>query len=104
MTLGLPRNRVLAFLANLMLQPNPCRAAQVLDHLQLNDPVLHLAMELEKIALTDDFFVKRNLYPNVDFYSGICLRAIGVPVSMFTVLFAVVSPCTGLLNLWSFLT
>jgi len=62
---------------------------KVLDHLQLNDPVLHLAMELEKIALTDDFFVKRNLYPNVDFYSGICLRAIGVPVSMFTVLFAV---------------
>jgi len=62
---------------------------QVLAHLKLNDPVLQLAMELEKIALTDEYFVKRNLYPNVDFYSGICLRAMGVPVSMFTVLFAV---------------
>jgi citrate synthase len=61
----------------------------VLAHLKLDDPVLALAMELEKIALTDEYFVKRNLYPNVDFYSGICLRAMGVPVSMFTVLFAV---------------
>lgn len=62
---------------------------QVLEHLKLNDPVLHLAMELEKIAQTDEYFLKRNLYPNIDFYSGICLRAMGVPVSMFTVLFAV---------------
>jgi citrate synthase len=46
-------------------------------------------MELERIALTDEYFVKRNLYPNIDFYSGICLRAMGVPVAMFTVLFAV---------------
>jgi len=62
---------------------------QVLNHLKLNDPVLQLAMELEKIAQTDEYFLKRNLYPNIDFYSGICLRAMGVPVSMFTVLFAV---------------
>jgi len=62
---------------------------QVLDRLKLNDPILNLAMALEQIALTDDYFVKRNLYPNIDFYSGICLRAMGVPVSMFTVLFAV---------------
>mmetsp|Transcript_36314 Transcript_36314/g.43904 ORF Transcript_36314/g.43904 Transcript_36314/m.43904 type:complete len:439 (+) Transcript_36314:95-1411(+) len=62
---------------------------QVFDHLKVKDPVLELAMELERIALTDEYFVKRNLYPNVDFYSGICLRAMGIPVSMFTVLFAV---------------
>mmetsp|Transcript_5783 Transcript_5783/g.11808 ORF Transcript_5783/g.11808 Transcript_5783/m.11808 type:complete len:441 (-) Transcript_5783:411-1733(-) len=62
---------------------------QVLQHLKLHDPILDLSMELEKIALTDEYFVKRNLYPNIDFYSGICLRAMGVPVAMFTVLFAV---------------
>ncbi|KAK3285979.1 hypothetical protein CYMTET_6439 [Cymbomonas tetramitiformis] len=62
---------------------------QVLEHLKVVDPVLDLAMELERIALTDEYFIKRNLYPNVDFYSGICLRAMGIPVSMFTVLFAV---------------
>ena len=45
-------------------------------------------MELEKIALNDEYFVKRNLYPNVDFYSGIILKAIGIPTSMFTVIFA----------------
>jgi len=62
---------------------------QVLAHLKLVDPILELSMELERIALTDEYFVKRNLYPNIDFYSGICLRAMGVPVAMFTVLFAV---------------
>ncbi len=46
-------------------------------------------MELEKLALSDEYFIKRNLYPNVDFYSGIVLRALGIPVSMYTVLFAV---------------
>eukprot|EP00959_Pyramimonas_sp_CCMP1952_P405662 8502242-Pyramimonas_sp.AAC.1 len=65
------------------------RNCSVLDHLKLHDPILELSMELERIALTDEYFVKRNLYPNIDFYSGICLRAMGVPVSMFTVLFAV---------------
>ena len=53
-----------------------------------DDPLLELAAELEKVATTDEYFVTRNLYPNVDFYSGICLRAMGIPVSMFTVLFA----------------
>ena len=54
-----------------------------------NEPLLELAMELEKIALEDDYFVERKLYPNVDFYSGIIFRAIGIPEAMFTVLFAV---------------
>jgi len=54
-----------------------------------NDPLLELAMELERIALEDDYFVSKKLYPNVDFYSGIIYRAMGIPTSMFTVLFAV---------------
>ncbi|MCR5875642.1 citrate (Si)-synthase [Phenylobacterium sp. J426] len=53
-----------------------------------NDPLLKVAMELEKIALSDEFFIERKLYPNVDFYSGITLRALGFPPEMFTVLFA----------------
>ena len=55
---------------------------------QTDEPLLQLAMELEKIALEDPYFVEKKLYPNVDFYSGIILRAIGIPVSMFTVIFA----------------
>ena len=54
-----------------------------------NDPMLQVAMELERIALTDDYFVERKLYPNIDFYSGITLKAMGFPTNMFTVLFAV---------------
>jgi len=54
-----------------------------------NDPLLKVAMELERIALEDDYFVEKKLYPNIDFYSGITLRAMGFPTSMFTVLFAV---------------
>jgi citrate synthase len=54
-----------------------------------DDPLLELAMELERIALSDEYFVEKKLYPNVDFYSGIILRAMGFPTSMFTVLFAV---------------
>ncbi|HEX3862860.1 MAG TPA: citrate synthase [Stellaceae bacterium] len=54
-----------------------------------DDPLLDLAMELEKIALNDDYFISRKLYPNVDFYSGIILKAMGFPTSMFTVLFAI---------------
>lgn len=62
---------------------------EVLDELGVKDePLLALAMELEKIALEDKYFVDRKLYPNVDFYSGIILRAMGFPVSMFTALFA----------------
>ena len=63
---------------------------EVLAELGIKDePLLDLAMELERIALTDDYFVSRKLYPNVDFYSGIILKAMGIPTSMFTVLFAV---------------
>ncbi|MGN6671358.1 MAG: citrate synthase [Candidatus Nucleicultricaceae bacterium] len=54
-----------------------------------NDPLLDLAMELEGFALKDDYFIEKKLYPNVDFYSGIIFRALGIPMSMFTVLFAV---------------
>lgn len=61
---------------------------EVLEQLGINDPKLELAMRLEKIALEDPYFVERNLYPNVDFYSGIILKAIGIPTSMFTVIFA----------------
>jgi citrate synthase len=53
-----------------------------------NDPLLKIAMKLEKIALEDQYFIDRNLYPNVDFYSGIILKAIGIPVNLFTVIFA----------------
>jgi citrate synthase len=63
-------------------------AKTVLDKLNINDPVLDTARELERIALSDPYFVDRKLYPNVDFYSGIILSAIGFPTSMFTVLFA----------------
>ena len=63
---------------------------EVLDELGVQDePLLELAMELERIALEDDYFSERKLFPNVDFYSGIILKAIGFPTSMFTVLFAV---------------
>jgi len=61
----------------------------VLSELGLeNDPLLKIAMKLEKIALEDQYFIDRSLYPNVDFYSGIILKAIGIPVNMFTVIFA----------------
>ncbi|WP_084396098.1 citrate synthase [Henriciella aquimarina] len=64
-------------------------AHEVLDELGLKDtPILKVAMELEKIALEDDYFVEKKLYPNVDFYSGIILDAMGFPTEMFTVLFA----------------
>lgn len=61
----------------------------VLKELGVKDPLLDIAMELERIALSDPYFIDRKLYPNVDFYSGIILKAMGFPVSMFTVLFAV---------------
>jgi citrate synthase len=63
---------------------------EVLDELGVkNEPLLDLAMELERIALEDPYFVEKKLYPNVDFYSGIILRAMGFPTSLFTVLFAI---------------
>ena len=73
---------------------------EVLDLLGVkNEPMLKVAMELERIALQDDYFVEKKLYPNVDFYSGIVLRAIGFPVSMFTPLFAV-SRTVGWVSQW----
>lgn len=64
-------------------------ADDVLEKLGVNDPVLEIAKKLEEIALRDPYFVERKLYPNVDFYSGIIYRALGLPVDMFTVLFAI---------------
>lgn len=63
-------------------------ADDVLDKLGIDDPVLDIAKGLEHVALHDDYFVERKLYPNVDFYSGIIYRALGIPVDMFTVMFA----------------
>ncbi len=62
---------------------------QLFNKLGVNDPLLDIARNLEDIALHDDYFLERKLYPNVDFYSGIILRAIGIPTNMFTVLFAI---------------
>jgi citrate synthase len=62
---------------------------EVLSELGIkDDPLLDVAMELEKVALKDDYFVEKKLYPNIDFYSGITLKAMGFPTAMFTVLFA----------------
>ncbi len=72
----------------------------VLAELGVKDPKLELAMELEKIALSDPYFVERKLFPNVDFYSGIILRAMGFPTEMFTVLFAV-SRTVGWISQWT---
>ncbi len=62
---------------------------KLLNKLKISDPLLDVAKELEEKALEDDYFIEHDLYPNVDFYSGIALRAIGIPVNMFTVLFAI---------------
>ncbi len=63
-------------------------ADEVLGKLGVNDPVLDIALKLEEVALRDPYFIERKLYPNVDFYSGIIYRALGIPVDMFTVMFA----------------
>ncbi|SFK11939.1 citrate synthase [Caulobacter sp. UNC279MFTsu5.1] len=72
---------------------------EVLEQLGINDPLLHVAMELEKVALSDPFFIDRKLYPNIDFYSGITLRAMGFPTNMFTVLFAL-ARTVGWISQW----
>ena len=65
-------------------------AHEVLEDLNMqDDPLLKIAIELEKIALKDEYFISKKLFPNVDFYSGIILKALGFPTSMFTVLFAI---------------
>ena len=63
-------------------------ADQMLAKMHINDPLLEIAGQLEQVALSDPYFIERKLYPNVDFYSGTILRAMGIPVSMFTVMFA----------------
>ena len=72
---------------------------EVLAELGINDPLLDVAMALEKVALEDSYFVESKLYPNVDFYSGIILKAIGIPTSMFTVIFAM-SRTVGWISHW----
>jgi citrate synthase len=62
---------------------------KVLDELGVNDPLLEVALKLEEAALKDDYFVERKLYPNVDFYSGLIYKALGIPTEMFTVMFAI---------------
>jgi citrate synthase len=64
-------------------------ADELFEDLNLNDPILDIAKHLEEVALKDEYFAERKLYPNVDFYSGIIYRALGIPVSMFTVMFAI---------------
>jgi citrate synthase len=61
---------------------------EVLDEIGVEDPLLDIAKRLEEVALSDEFFIARKLYPNVDFYSGIIYRAMRIPTNMFTVLFA----------------
>jgi citrate synthase len=65
------------------------RCDEVLDRLEIQDPLLEIAKKLEEVALQDSYFIERKLYPNVDFYSGIIMRAIGIPVEMFPVIFAI---------------
>jgi citrate synthase len=64
-------------------------ATKVLSNHHVKDPLLDIAKRLEEVALEDDYFDSRNLYPNVDFYSGLLLRAIGIPTNMYTVMFAI---------------
>lgn len=84
-----PRSRVMQKVAH-----------EVLDELGLKNPVLDVAKELERIALEDEYFVEKKLYPNVDFYSGIVLSALGFPTSMFTVLFAL-ARTVGWISQWN---
>jgi citrate synthase len=72
---------------------------EVLEQLGVKDPLLQVAMELEKVALSDPYFIDRKLYPNIDFYSGITLRAMGFPTNMFTVLFAL-ARTAGWISQW----
>src|SRR5450755_608204 len=74
-------------------------ADRMLEHLNISDPLLDLAAELEQAALSDPYFIERKLYPNVDFYSGIILRTIGIPLDMFTVMFAI-GRMTGWIANW----
>jgi citrate synthase len=73
---------------------------EVLKELKItNEPLLHIAMELERIALSDEYFISKKLYPNVDFYSGIIYKALGIPSEMFTVMFAL-ARTSGWISQW----
>jgi citrate synthase len=72
----------------------------VLTSLGLTDPIFQVARELEQIALNDPYFIDKKLYPNVDFYSGVVMSAIGFPTSMFTVLFAI-ARTVGWISQWN---
>jgi len=65
------------------------RATALLNKKGIHDPLLDIAVQLEEVALKDEYFISRKLYPNVDFYSGIIYRAIGIPLNMFPVMFAI---------------
>ena len=78
-------------------------AKTVLEHLGIDDPLLDIALRLEEIALKDEYFIERKLYPNVDFYSGIVLRAMGLPTTMFTAIFAL-ARTAGWVSHWLELT
>ncbi len=67
------------------------------------EPLVDIAMQLEKIALTDEYFIKRKLYPNVDFYSGVIYKALGIPTEMFTILFTLPRLAGWLAHWWEFL-
>jgi citrate synthase len=75
----------------------------VLEKMGINDPMLGIAKRLEQVALEDDYFKARNLYPNVDFYSGIIYKAIGIPTDMFTVMFAI-GRLPGWISQWKEMT
>jgi citrate synthase len=62
---------------------------RILERQEIKDPIFDIALQLEEVALNDPYFIERKLYPNVDSYSGVIYRAIGIPVQMFTVLFAI---------------
>jgi len=76
------------------------RIAEEVFEIVGKEPLIEIAMELEKIALNDEFFIKRKLYPNVDFYSGVIYKALGIPTEMFTVFFTL-PRIAGWLSHWS---
>ena len=87
--LALARDRLESYPATLV-HANFDHLPHVLSELGIkDDPLLDVALELERIALSDEYFIEKKLYPNIDFYSGITLKAMGFPTDMFTVLFAV---------------
>jgi citrate synthase len=75
-------------------------AKEVLDRLNVKDPIFDVARKLEEVALSDNYFIEKKLYPNVDFYSGIILNAIGFPTTMFTALFAL-ARTVGWISQWN---